>query len=177
VDPDGERIDEPDDRPFGRPNYEQNTYNTNPPPAEKSQSHLGWGISLDANLSISAIGYSIEVGYVNDGKGNGSLFFSHGNSVGFEASIGANIFSIISSDLNLSDFEGKSMSINISSPEAVSCSFITDFSAGTEKDYYCNNYGGLKIGLGIGAGASIAHTKTSLIPLLQGVRTKTASSK
>ena len=173
VDEDGEDVWEPDDRPFRRSNYEQNQNKV----AASSEHNFGWGISIDANLSVAAIGYSIEFGYVQDGKGSGSLFFSHGTSAGFEASVGLNFMSLFSSDFNLADFEGKSMGINISFPQGPGFGFTTDFSAGAERDYYCNNYGGFKIGLGKGAGASITHTKTRLIPLPQGMQSKTTSSQ
>ena len=160
VDEDGKEIWEPDDRPFGRSNYEQSTQHFNSLTIEKSNKYISWGISVDVNLSISSIGYSAEVGYISDSKGNGSFYYSHGRSVGFEASIGLNGIYIFNSNFNLTDFEGNSMSINISDIRGISVSFITDHSYGTEKDCYSNKYCGLKLGVGFGAGASITHTRT-----------------
>ena len=160
VDEDGREIDVPDDRPFGRPNYDQSLKRFNILTEEKSKNYINWGISVDVNLSISSIGYSAEVGYISDSKGNGSFYYSHGRSVGFEVSIGLNGIYIFNSNFNLTDFEGNSMSINISDIRGISVSFITDHSYGTEKDCYSKKYCGLKLGVGFGAGAPITHTRT-----------------
>ena len=160
VDEDGREIDVPDDRPFGRPNYDQSLKRFNILTEEKSKNYINWGISVDVNLSISSIGYSAEVGYISDGKGNSSIYYSHGHSVGFEASIGINGIYIPNSNFNLTDFEGNSMSLNVSSIRGISVSYITDYSHGAEKDYYSNKYWGLKFGWGVGVGASLTHTRT-----------------
>ncbi|MBR4454535.1 MAG: RHS repeat-associated core domain-containing protein, partial [Bacteroidales bacterium] len=123
----------------------------------------GWGVSLDVNLSWATIGYSFEVGFVQDASGNAGVFYSHGTSAGFEASIGLNGFWIPNSNFKLNDFEGQSMSVNVSTPYVISVSVITDYSREAEKDYYFNNYGGIKVGVGEGVGVSISHTKTYLI--------------
>ncbi len=126
----------------------------------------GWGVSLDVNLSWAIIGYSVEVGYVQDAFGNSSLFYSHGQSAGFEASVGLNGFVIPNSDFSLSDFEGQSMNINVNNIlKYVNVGVITDHSRGAEKDYYFNNYGGIKVGVGAGVGGSISHTKTTLFQM------------
>ena len=123
---------------------------------------FGWGFSLDVNIAVGAIGYSFEVGFVQDASGNTGAFYSHGPSAGFEASIGFNGFYIPNSDFKLNVFEGQSMSIN-ANWSFFSGGLFTDNSRGAEKDYYFNNYGGAKVGVGIGVGASVSHTKTYLI--------------
>lgn len=120
------------------------------------------GGSLDVNIAVGAIGYSFEVGFVQDASGNAGVFYSHGTSAGFEASIGLNGFWIPNSDFKLNDFEGQSMSVNVNKG-VLSGGLLTDHSRGAEKDYYFNNYGGAKLGVGAGVGASISHTKTYLI--------------
>ena len=125
---------------------------------------FGWGFSLDVNIAVGAIGYSFEVGFVQDASGNTGAFYSHGPSAGFEASIGFNGFLIPNSDFKLNVFEGQSMSIN-ANWSFFSGGLFTDNSRGAEKDYYFNNYGGAKVGVGLGVGASITHTKTYLISI------------
>ncbi len=132
--------------------------------SSQKSNNKGWGVSLDVNLSWVAIGYSVEVGYVQDAFGNGSLFYSHGLSAGFEASVGLNFLWIPNSNFKLNDFEGQSMNGNI--PRfPISVCFLTDHSRGAEKDYYFNNYGGFKLGVGAGVGGSISHTKTTLFQM------------
>ena len=125
---------------------------------------IGWGFSLDINLSLG-IGYSAEVGYIEDASGNGSLFYSHGKTGGYEASIGLNSIIVPSPDFKLNDFEGQSMNVNVSTPYILSTSFITDHKQGATKDYYNNNYAGFKVGGGAGAGGSISHTKTTFFQM------------
>ena len=133
---------------------------------KSSNKGQGWGVSLDVNLSWAIIGYSVEVGYVKKAFGNGSMFYSHGPSVGFEASVGLNGFWIPNSDFNLSDFEGQSMNVNVNNIlKYFNVGIITDHSRGAEKDYYFNNYGGIKVGVGAGVGGSISHTKTTLFQM------------
>ena len=116
---------------------------------------------MDLNFTFP-IGYSIEIGYIQDANQHGSFFYSHGMTAGFEASAGINFIVVPTSNFKLSDFEGQSASLNISTPY-LSGSVISDFSRGAEKDYYFNNYGGFKIGGGLGVGASLSHTKTKLL--------------
>ncbi|MDR1761471.1 MAG: RHS repeat-associated core domain-containing protein, partial [Bacteroidales bacterium] len=134
--------------------YTVNTFSqTFDPVSQSSDNGVGWGVSLDVNLSVG-MGYSFEVGVVKDASGNGSMFYSHGKTSGFEASIGANGFLIPNPNFSLSDFEGQSMSINVSTPYVIGGGVMTDHRQGAENDYYFNNYGGLKFGGGLGAGAS-----------------------
>lgn len=119
---------------------------------------------MDANLS-GGMGYCFEVGFVQDAYGNGSIFFSNGKTGGYEASIGVNLFGIPNSNFSLSDFEGLSMSVNASTPWFISVGTITDHRPGAVKDYNNNNYGGIKLGVGLGAGASISHTKTTFFQM------------
>ena len=134
--------------------------------SSQKSNNKGWGVSLDVNLSVGAVGYSFEVGFVQDASGNAGAFYSHGPSAGFEASVGLNGFWIPSSDFSLSDFEGQSMNVNINNIlRYVNVGVITDHSRGAEKDYYFSNYGGFKVGFGAGVGGSISHTKTTLFQM------------
>jgi RHS repeat-associated protein len=121
---------------------------------------LSGGFSLDVNLTFG-IGYSFEVGIVRDASGNYSAFYSHGMSVGVEASVGANFFLVFGPDFKLSDFGGESANVNVSIG-AYSGSIVTDHKTGAINDHYFNNYGGFKFGFGYGAGISTSHTKTVL---------------
>ena len=166
VDPEGEEIIVPDDRPFGRSSFEQ------PPTQSLSLSNNspkidfkgGYGFSLDLNLTF-IMGFSMEVGFVADGSGNGSMFFSRGWSTGVEASIGLNGFYIPNCDFNIDCFKGKSESLSISFKKGLGVSLFSDYSAGAMKDYLLNDYGGLKVGLGYGLGASLTHSKTTFFQM------------
>ena len=137
VDPNGEEMIVPDDRPFGRSNFEQ------PPTQSLSLSNNnfkgGYGFSLDLNLTF-IMGFSMEVGFVADGSGNGSMYFSRGWSTGVEASIGLNGFYIPNRDFNIDCFKGKSESLSISFKNGLGVSLFSDYSAGEMKDYFLNDY-------------------------------------
>jgi RHS repeat-associated protein len=120
------------------------------------------GGSIDGTVALGPIGYTLEVGYITDDYGNGSWFFNHGWTAGFEASASLNAIFITTPDFRLDYFEGNSASLNISTPYVISGSIISDHSRGAIKDYYFNNYGGFKLGAGVGAGCSLSHTKTIL---------------
>ena len=166
VDPNGEDMIVPDDRPFGRSNFEQ------PPTQSLSLSNNspkidfkgGYGFSLDLYLTF-IMGFSMEVGFVADGSGNGSMYFSRGWSTGVEASIGLNGFYIPNCDFNIDCFKGISESLSISFKNGLGVSLFSDYSAGAMKDYLLNDYGGLKVGLGYGLGASLTNSKTTFFQM------------
>ena len=129
------------------------------PQSDEKKCGVGWGFSIDINLTIVG-GYSIEFGYVQDASGDGSLFFSHGNTGGFEASIGLNGFVIPNSDFKLDDFSGQSMNTNVSI-SYFSIGVISDHNRKLDTDCYFEKYCGVKLGVGFGYGGSTANTKTT----------------
>ena len=166
VDPNGEEVFVPNDRPFGKSNYEQPpsqslSFSNNGP---KLDFKGGYGLSLDINLTF-IMGFSIEVGFVADGFGNSSMYFSRGWSTGAEASIGLNGFYIPNCDFNIDCFKGKSESLSISFKKGVGASFFSDYSAGAMNDYFLNDYGGVKLGFGLGLGISLTNSKTSFFQM------------
>ena len=129
--------------------------------SDEKKSGVGWGVSIDINLTIVG-GYSLELGFVQDAYGDRSLFFSHGNTGGFEASIGLNGFVLPNSDFKLDDFSGESMSTTVNL-KCISLGVISDNNRKCDKNCYFEKYGGAKIGIGFGVGGSTAHTKNTFI--------------
>ena len=175
VDPNGEDVVVPNDRPNGRSNYEQaQTYNMvflNQNSKYSLRNNQEWkpmlnagGFSLDINLTF-IYGFSFEVGWVYDASGNSSMYFSRGFSTGAERSIGLNYFYIPNCDFNIDCFKGKSESLSISFRRGLGVALFSDYSAGAINDYFLNDYGGVKLGLGFGLGISLTNSTTTFFQM------------
>jgi len=122
-----------------------------------------FGFSLDLTGACSIFGYTAEIGCIWDSQLNFSFFQTTGKSALFEGSVGVNAFIIPKTDFKLKDFEGLGFNANYNFPYNVSAGIFGDFATGAMRDYYFNNYGGFKIGFGLGYGGSISTTTTKLI--------------
>jgi RHS repeat-associated protein len=122
-----------------------------------------FGFSVDITGALSIFGFTGEIGCLWDSQLNFSFFKSTGKSALFEGSVGVNAFIIPKTDFKLKDFEGLGFNANYNFPYNVSACIFGDFATGAMRDYYFNNYGGFKIGFGLGYGGSISTTTTKLI--------------
>ena len=74
----------------------------------------GFGVGLTATL-CGVIGFSISVGYAQDGLGKGTGYISLNYATGVEAGIGINGFAI-NKGLSVKDIEGENQIISVSTP-------------------------------------------------------------
>ncbi|MBS4058722.1 MAG: hypothetical protein KGZ82_15520 [Bacteroidales bacterium] len=111
------------------------------------------GQSVDATAALVSFGYTIEGGYLTDGK-NVMQFVSRGKTYGLEASVGYNLtFIFPKSNFKFSDLKGMGTS-GVYNFGPISISIMGNASPGYPENSVFDSYWGIKIGIGAGSGGS-----------------------
>jgi hypothetical protein len=121
------------------------------------------GMSYDFTFALVSVGYTFEIGIINDAFGNASPFVTFGPARGLEWSIAQNLLFIKSDNFKLNDWKGTSYTANLNLLKFGSFGRSGNSRSSYPADIWPYSYSVNRYGFGFGLGFSWSRTTTRFI--------------